>query len=397
MPSRRTMRASVAIEPTFSEHPRQHSPALWESIDALIDRVPTLEELREHRLQFIAANRWLRAGRAIPPSLAAELTLAAALDLPVRNLLARVGAAWGGQMAVLKGSEVASRYPAGALRPARDIDLLVDDPAAAHAALRDAGFVPAGDPRQYVDIHHLQPLRWPSLPVAIELHHTPKWIDGLQPPATAELLELAVPARGDAEGFLTLAPAAHAVVLAVHSWAHEPLNRIGDLVDVALLAAEADVREMDRLARSWGVSRVWKTTYGTVEALFFGGPRPFALRLWARHLQAGRARTVAESHLAEWLSGYWALPAPTAFRRNLQRIGEVSRPVPGETWGTKLARARLAARNAGAPRSAHERRLEEVGLATPSALLLDRLEQRRERQTRKRNRAQSGPSESGPR
>lgn len=374
----RATHASVGIEEPPSPR-RRPSAQLWDAVDDLIDRAPSLGELREHRLQLLAARRWLETGRTLPQSLKTEQTLAAAFSLPVRSLLARVGAAWAGPFVVLKGPELASRYLDGALRPARDLDLLVDDAPGAHAALREAGFLAVGDPRRYVGIHHLQPLMWPNLPVTIELHHAPKWIAGLEPPPTAEMLELTVPARGDAEGFLTLSPAAHAVVLAVHSWAHEPLHSLRDLIDIALVAEEADPDEMNRLARRWRVPGVWETTQAVVQALFSEGRRPLALRVWARHLEAARGRTVVESHLERWLSCYWALPAPLALRRTLARIGDDLRPVPGETWGTKLARARLAARNAGARRTAHQRLLEEARLATPPPLLLDRLERRRVR------------------
>jgi hypothetical protein len=174
---------------------------VWAAVDALIDRAPSLDDLREHRLQLLAERRWLLAGKPIPARLAAEKTLAAALELPVTSLLTRIAAAWEGQKVILKGPELASRYPDGMLRAAGDVDLLVGDARGAHAALCGAGFVVTGDPRRYVKIHHLQPLIWPGIPVRIELHHAPKWVDGLVPPSTAELLALTVPARAGVEGF----------------------------------------------------------------------------------------------------------------------------------------------------------------------------------------------------
>ena len=93
-----------------------------------------------------------------------EVSGCSALPARVPGLLARIGAVWTGPMIILKGPELASRYPEGFRRTAGDIDLLVDDADAAHAALRAAGFVPTGDPRLSVDIHHLQPLVWPEPP-----------------------------------------------------------------------------------------------------------------------------------------------------------------------------------------------------------------------------------------
>ena len=369
---------------------------VWEAVGSLIDRAPSLDDLREHRLHLLAERRWLQAGKVVPAPLAAEKTLAVALFLPIPSLLSRIAAAWAGPTIILKGPELASRYPERLLRTAGDIDLLVEDAHGAHAALRAAGFVVTGDPRRYVDIHHLQPLVWPKLPLRIEVHHAPKWIDGLEPPSTVELFALAVPARGDAEGFQTLAPHAHAVVLAVHAWAHEPLGSLRDLIDIAVLTAEADVDEIADLARRWGVSDVWRTTHAAIEALFGAGRRPLAVRLWARHLEAARGRTVAESHLEGWLSPFWALPARTALQHAARRLADVLRPVPGEHWRTKLSRAWLAVRNAGVRRSSHERLLEETRLATPPALFLDRVERRRGKGAEAEERAPAG-SDEGPR
>jgi hypothetical protein len=360
---------------------------LWEAVDALIDRAPSLDDLREHRLQLLAERHWVRSGRPVPPTLSAEKAVAAAFALPIPSLLSRISSAWDGPMLVLKGPELARRYPGELLRPAGDIDLLVDDAPAAHAALRSAGFVATGDPRRYVGIHHLQPLVWPNVPVAIELHHAPKWVDGLDPPSTLELFRFAVPATCSVEGFQTLAPAAHAVLVAVHAWTHEPLRNLRDLIDIAVLTAEADIVEVDRIARRWGVSHLWRTTHSVVESLFSGGRRPLALRLWARHLEVVRGRTVAESHLSGWLSPFWALPATMALRHSSSRIWDDLRPVPGEAWPVKLSRARLAVRHAAVRRSSHDRMLEQIRLATPPALFLDRIERRRGTMAPDRSRA----------
>lgn len=350
---------------------------IWGAVDSLIDRAPSLEDLREHRLHLLAERRWCETGRTIPAVLSAEKTRAVALFLPVSGLLARIGTVWTGPMIILKGPELASRYPEGFRRTAGDIDLLVDDADAAHAALRAAGFVPTGDPRRFVDIHHLQPLVWPGLPVRIEVHRSLKWIEGLEPPSAAELFALATPSRVDVDGFQTLTPAAHAVVVAIHAWSHGPLRSLRDLIDVAVLKAEADSVEIESLVAQWGVSDVWRTTDGVVTALFASGRRPLALRLWARHLESARSPTVAEAHLEWWFSSFWALPARRALHDAVRRLADDLRPVPGEQWRTKLSRARLAVRNAGVRRSSHQRVLEETGLATPPELFLDRVERRR--------------------
>ena len=88
---------------------------------------------------------------------------------------------------------------------------------------------------------------------------------------------------------LTLPVAQHAVVLATHAWAHEALACAGRLIDVSLMALEADPAEADAIARRWGCLRLWRTTRRAAAALVEGEQSPLAMRLWARHLNA-RAR-----------------------------------------------------------------------------------------------------------
>jgi hypothetical protein len=355
-----------------------HEGDLWEAVDSLIDRAPSIDDLREHRLQLLGERRWTETGRSVPIPLTAEKARAVALFLPVQSLLSRIAATWEHPMIILKGPELAARYPDAALRTAGDIDLLVADAEGAHAALRAAGFSVTGDPGHYVGMHHLQPLIWNHLPVAIELHHAPNWLEGLKPPSTVELFRLAVPATVSPE-YLTLAPAAHAVILAVHAWSNGPLHSLRDLIDIAVVTAEADIDVIEALARRWGVYEVWRTTYAAVEALFASRRRPLSLRLWARHLEDARGRTVVESHLERWLSPLWALPPRTALWHTALRLADDLRPVPGELWRTKILRARLAVLNARRRRTSHQRLLEETRLATPPQLFLERVERRRGR------------------
>ena len=117
------------------------------------------------------------------------------VGLAAIHLLQRVRAGDDGRIVLMKGLEVGAHYPDSALRPFRDLDLLVDDADLAQQELIEAGFEPTGDERLYVGIHHLRPLRWPGLPLVIEIHDRPKWLDWQAPPPTAELLNAAVPSR----------------------------------------------------------------------------------------------------------------------------------------------------------------------------------------------------------
>ena len=87
---------------------------------------------------------------------------------------------------------MATFYPDPSLRGYGDIDLLVEDAQGAQEALLRAGFEPVGDPSLYVDLHHLRPLTTKGLPIRLEIHSEPKWVDGLRAPSAADVLEGAV-------------------------------------------------------------------------------------------------------------------------------------------------------------------------------------------------------------
>ena len=66
-----------------------------------------------------------------------------------RCILGKARCAYGGALMLMKGPEVAAHYPLPSDRPFRDLDLLVEYPAAAHRALIGAGFVQVADPALY--------------------------------------------------------------------------------------------------------------------------------------------------------------------------------------------------------------------------------------------------------
>jgi Uncharacterised nucleotidyltransferase len=332
---------------------------LWRKVDELIDRAPTDDDLRSHRLEVLAAKRLRARGAPVPLDFVSQERSAAIVAMSASLILQRVREAYDGPALVLKGPEVAARYPDAALRSYGDVDLLVPDAFAAHRTLLDAGFTLVGDPELYVDIHHLRPLLAPDVPVAIEVHSRPKWVDPLQPPAVEELFATATQSATGVNGMLTLPPAQHAVLLAVHSWAHEPLRRLRDVVDIAAMARGADRNELRRVARRWRVERLWRTTIAAVDSIFGDRPTPWALRLWAQNLARARERTVFENHLQRWLSDFWAMPVETATARVPRTFLDEIRPEEGETWKAKASRSALALRHAARPRSRHDRDLDE--------------------------------------
>ena len=206
------------------------------------ERAPRESDLRYHGLEQVGAARSRRGAAA--ERLAAERT-AIATSLIAPLVLQRVLAAVEEPVVLMKGPEVAQWWHDPLTRPYRDLDVLVEDSEATWRTLREAGFQPTGDPELYLGIHHLRPLVWPGLPLVVEVHHEPKWIEGMRR-RRRSCCETAVPSATGIPGLLALEPARHAVALAVHAWAHVPLGRLGRLVDVAALSQGADRDELAR-------------------------------------------------------------------------------------------------------------------------------------------------------
>ena len=255
----------------------------------------------------------------MPEEILADEWRAALATLAVPALLQRARAAYDGQLMVMKGPEVALRYPDPVLRAYRDIDLLADDAEAAERALLAAGFQAMGSAEVDDVGYHVCPLVWPGLPLCIELHRWPHWVEGLKPPPVRELFDAAEPSRLGVAGILAPAPHHHALLLAGHAWVHEPLRRLVELIDVAAVTDGTDREAVRTLARRWGCERVWHTTELAVDSLLYGAAPPLALRTWARHLHGARERTVLESRVQRLAGPAWGLPMREVPRAVLAR------------------------------------------------------------------------------
>jgi hypothetical protein len=326
---------------------------MWDRVDTLIDAAPTVEDLRIHRLELLAARRMRETGREPPAEFVGEERVAAIAQMTAPPMLEHIATASEGPIIVLKGPEVAARYADTSLRGFVDLDLLVPDAPAVQRALVDSGFEAFGDPDEYLELHHLRPLRLAGMLVSVEVHSAPKWVPGLRPPRIEELLEASVPSATGVAGIAALSPAHHALILAAHSWAHQPLRRLRDLIDIAAVSAFAEREEIRRIASAWELDHVWRTTQKVIDALFGDGPTPLVLRAWARNVAKVRERTVLELHAEHALSNFWALPPGRALARLPRALGADLTPWEGESWGSKLARTTLAVRNASHRHSSH--------------------------------------------
>jgi hypothetical protein len=332
---------------------RRVREGLWTGLDRLLDEAAD-GDVRSHRLEVLAARRRRETGRPVPTDFVEHERLAAMAAITAPVVLARVAAATGEPLVLVKGAEVAARYPDPALRGFWDVDLIAIDPGRVQEDLLAAGFEPVGDPALYEGIHHLRPLQAPGLLLAVEIHATPKWLEGRSAPSAHELLAAASPRPGGPATILALPPEQHALLLAAHSWAHEPLRRLRDIVDIAVVAAAADRNATRVLARRWGIERLWRTTEAVTDWLDEGARVPRVQRLWARNLVTARERTVLESHLERVTSDFWARGLGESLRRVPGNVLSDLRPDKSERWSAKLRRSALAVRNARRPRSEHE-------------------------------------------
>jgi hypothetical protein len=170
----------------------------------------------------------------------------------------------------------------------------------------------------------------------------------------------AVPAAIPVGGVLAPSAAKHALLVAAHSWAHEPLRLLRDIVDHAAISGEADPSELQAVAAEWGVTRLLRSTDDAARAVLYGEPLPRSMRLWAQNLGLARERTVLENHLQRWLSDFWILPPAAAVRRWPTILENELLPDRGEPWRRKFARTKLALRNPRRRRSEHN---QEAGVS----------------------------------
>ena len=340
--------------PAFTEGA---SGGIWDRVPGLIDRAQSLDALRTHGLHLLAASLWRSRGTELPPDLRKEESRAAMTALAAMAVLRRVRATCDGQLMLMKGPEVAAGYPEPRTRAYGDIDLLAEDPAGAQGALLKVGFVTLGGARDHSRAQHLDPVMHPDLGLTVEIHRRPNCPPCLPVPTASELLSLSVPSATGIDGLLAPSPAAHALLLAAHAWAHHPLGRVGDLIDVAAILVPGERGAAAALARKWGWERVWRITLSAADALLAGGPEPRALRTWARHLRTVSGMSVLDNHVIGIVAPFYALPArklPQGVAAVLRSYAELN---PGERWPAKLARTAIAVRDAFIDQSQHDRRI----------------------------------------
>lgn len=349
---------AAAVEPGSPSTPAGEAAAgYWRAIARIVEsRSNEVPALTAHGLGPLAAELLERPDRALPEPFRRQQRRARLAGVTAPGVLARVREACDGPLLVLKGPEVAARYP-GQARAFGDVDLLVPDAPAVQRGLLASGFVEVTDPDgRWVGIQHLNPLALPGTPLVVEVHSTPKWPDGLRPPPVDELLERAIPSASGVPGVYAPAPADQAVLLAAHAWAHQPLGKARDLVDVGAFRVDSRPDDLTRLAHEWGVAPLWRTTAAAIDA-FLDGRTTWPLRLWATHVVELRDQTVLETHLERICSPFWGLPAGRASRQSAAALAAEFRPAFDEGWAEKLRRTAVALRRPFVSVKAHRHML----------------------------------------
>jgi hypothetical protein len=351
---------SRTIQPASAAPAGHRDAAIWRTLDERLARADVAGVLA-NKLGPIAARSMRHDGRPVPKALETEARLAKTAWISAIPLLNRIRSVYDGPVLLIKGPEVAARYPERA-RSFMDVDVLAADPHALHAAMRADGCVLVDDPEIYEnqDQHHLRPVQWPDTWLRVEIHVRPWWPEGSTAPPVEEIVAAAVPSATGVPGISAPHPAHHAIILASHAWESQPLETLRDLVDVAAVAAEADEGELTATARAWGIERIWRTTYGAATGLLGAPRRTAAVRIWARHLPAVRERSVLSNHLQRWLSPFWRLPPVPALRWIAAAFRQEIFPYPDESWRDKLIRVRYAFANPRAPMSVHRRAWREA-------------------------------------
>jgi hypothetical protein len=146
------------------------------------------------------------------------------------------------------------------------------------------------------------------------------------------------------------------LLLAAHSWNHQPLWRLSDLVDIAVLVGDAESASAAELARDWGWEAFWRVNSGVANAVLRdSADAPAAVRLCARHMFSVRERSVFENHVARFVAPVCAAPRRRVPAAIAGAIRSTVGPDRGEPWAAKAHRSRLAVAHAFMPTSAHDR------------------------------------------
>ena len=142
-------------------------------------------------------------------------------------------------------------------------------------------------------------------------------------------------------------------------WREVPFTRLGQILDVWLMAQRAEGRDIEALAERWGIGALWSATAATARGVLLEErPRSRAARRWTSRLESMRERTVIGTKRVELTAPFATLPFARAARVSGARLLTDVRPGPDQTWGESLKRTAGAVLQSFRPRAARDRVLE---------------------------------------
>jgi hypothetical protein len=271
-PSMHTLFPMLASGARWPGHPGQYAQIRWQA-QALPnwEGVPAFAEA--HGLVPLLYTHLQAAGVALPPRAAQQLqgyyiqhAHAARVRAQVlADILARFRAA-GVDVLVLKGAALAYLvYPQPALRPMRDIDLLVRaaDVYRAYALLPEIGFTPPPGAHYGLDPdhHHLTAIKRVAagISISVELHHALHLNEpGRQPRRFEAFASTAQPFMIGGSAAQTLGREETLWHIYRHTFCmpvlYEPLRLIWLADLIALVEAWADALDWERVRRQYGAA-----------------------------------------------------------------------------------------------------------------------------------------------
>src|SRR3954451_22833686 len=84
---------------------------IWPRLLGIIDQNPGTVGLRHHGLAPLAVAHWTGQGRTVPPELHSDRAAQAAAGMEAGELLRALRSSTSGPILLIKGLEVAARYP----------------------------------------------------------------------------------------------------------------------------------------------------------------------------------------------------------------------------------------------------------------------------------------------
>jgi hypothetical protein len=281
---------------------------IWPGVANTIAAHPDASLLRAQGLSALAAAYWNETDHPIADELDSDRASATALGLQAERMLHQVADLAAQPFLLMKGPELATRYPEPGLRELNDLDLLVLDTSVIEQSLLRSGwstYTGPGELRWYDDIHHARPLVAPGSSLPMEPHRRPNWPTWGRPPEFAELHEASVASTLGIEGVRTPSVEHHALLVLAHSWAHMPFERFSQLIDFALLVEECNTVELAACARRWQLSKLLSVGLATIDSVLLAHRRDSAMVRWfAPHLRTLEPPARAREQLDRYMSSF---------------------------------------------------------------------------------------------